>query len=255
MRIPRGIMRSVITTFQRVNVDTKGGRVQEPVLTDLKADVALLRLPAPGLRGTFAKAYHLLTLLASKIGWDELLKTRSQVFVMEEEYRLHKTHASVDLNGINDASSIAGLKSPPSTGRPEQSDIPTIRISTESARTPNGEISQSRFPNSVGEPSEENLETDTEHEHEQGSIRSSLDGDGSELEDRPTEAETVLEKPQIAHEKEDASGAGGVISGEGDEAVSAFSNKRLCERWLGESWLRNRHSSMCADLNSDNLFL
>ncbi|CAG8563613.1 9954_t:CDS:10 [Diversispora eburnea] len=54
------------------------------------ADVALLRLPAPSLRGTFAKAYSLLTRLVAKIGWDELLKCRSSVFVMEEEYRMQK---------------------------------------------------------------------------------------------------------------------------------------------------------------------
>ncbi len=55
-----------------------------------QADIALLRLPAPGLRGTFAKAYALLARLVSQIGWDELLKTRSAVFVMEEEYRAQK---------------------------------------------------------------------------------------------------------------------------------------------------------------------
>jgi hypothetical protein len=57
---------------------------------DIEADAALLRLPAPGLRGTFKKAYRLLTQIVAKIGWDELLKTRSTVFVMEEEYRQHK---------------------------------------------------------------------------------------------------------------------------------------------------------------------
>ena len=192
-----------------------------------QADVALLRLPAPGLRGTFAKAYHLLTLLASKIGWDELLKTRSQVFVMEEEYRLHKTHASVDFNasGIShghETSSTTGVKSPPDDDRrPETartvSDIPTIRISTESARTPNGDA-QSKFPVSDGPEVDEPQELETEAGQRGGE----------------QQAEPVLEKPQTAHEKEDGSGAAGVISGEGDEAVSAFSNKRLCERWLGE---------------------
>ena len=54
---------------------------------DQEADVALLRLPAPALRGTFAKAYAILVKLVDKIGWDELLRYRSQVFVMEEEYR------------------------------------------------------------------------------------------------------------------------------------------------------------------------
>lgn len=65
-------------------LDEDGGR-------DNEADVALLRLPAPALRGTFAKAYELLTRLVSCIGWDELLRCRSQVFVMEEEYRAQKT--------------------------------------------------------------------------------------------------------------------------------------------------------------------
>jgi cobalamin biosynthesis protein CobT len=55
-----------------------------------EADPNLSRLPAPALHGTFAKAYALLTRLASKIGWDDLLKCRSQVFVMEEEYRMQK---------------------------------------------------------------------------------------------------------------------------------------------------------------------
>jgi hypothetical protein len=48
-----------------------------------EADPNLSRLPAPALHGTFAKAYALLTRLASKIGWDDLLKCRSLFFVME----------------------------------------------------------------------------------------------------------------------------------------------------------------------------
>jgi len=31
----------------------------------------------------------------SNIGWDELLKTRSAVFVMEEEYRMQKSQANL----------------------------------------------------------------------------------------------------------------------------------------------------------------
>ncbi|KAK9719239.1 bud site selection protein, variant 2 [Basidiobolus ranarum] len=57
---------------------------------ELEVQSALVRLPAPSLRGTFAAAYNILTLLVSKIGWDELLRCRSTVFVMEEEYRLQK---------------------------------------------------------------------------------------------------------------------------------------------------------------------
>ncbi|ORY83686.1 Chs5p-Arf1p-binding proteins-domain-containing protein [Protomyces lactucae-debilis] len=69
------------------------------------ADQALLRLPAPALRGTFARAYELLTKLVTKVGWDALLKSRSQVFVMEEEYRSQKAPAagSVSVNGTTHA--------------------------------------------------------------------------------------------------------------------------------------------------------
>ncbi|KAG1725990.1 Chs5p-Arf1p-binding proteins-domain-containing protein [Suillus lakei] len=68
---------------------------------DDAADPALLRLPAPGLRGTWARAYSLLTRLVSDIGWDELLKTRSVVFVMEEEYRMQKAQADIQKVAIS----------------------------------------------------------------------------------------------------------------------------------------------------------
>ncbi|CCJ28504.1 unnamed protein product [Pneumocystis jirovecii] len=53
-------------------------------------DPVLLRLPSPSLRGTFSRAYDLLIKIVTKIGWDRLLKFRSLVFIMKEEYKLHK---------------------------------------------------------------------------------------------------------------------------------------------------------------------
>lgn len=50
----------------------------------------LERLPSLTLRGTFLKAYKILNSICNKIGWDELLRHRSLVFVMEEEYRIHR---------------------------------------------------------------------------------------------------------------------------------------------------------------------
>lgn len=50
----------------------------------------LRRLNAANYKGTFLKAYMLLTEVTKKIGWDQLLRIRSQVFVMEEEYRSEK---------------------------------------------------------------------------------------------------------------------------------------------------------------------
>lgn len=55
---------------------------------------SLRKLHAAGYQGTFLKAYNLLTKIAAVIGWDQLLKARSEVFVMEEEYRVERQHAS-----------------------------------------------------------------------------------------------------------------------------------------------------------------
>jgi hypothetical protein len=49
------------------------------------------RLASRTLRGTFSKAYDLLIILSNKLGWDELLKYRTKVFVMEEEYRIKRS--------------------------------------------------------------------------------------------------------------------------------------------------------------------
>lgn len=52
---------------------------------------SLLSLRAALYKGTFKHAYSILTEMTKKIGWDQLLKVRSNVFVMEEEYRTDKT--------------------------------------------------------------------------------------------------------------------------------------------------------------------
>lgn len=51
---------------------------------------SLLNLRASVYKGTFKQAYSILTEMTAKIGWDQLLKIRSNVFVMEEEYRSEK---------------------------------------------------------------------------------------------------------------------------------------------------------------------
>ncbi|SNX86468.1 related to BCH1 - Protein involved in transport at the trans-Golgi [Melanopsichium pennsylvanicum] len=100
----------------------ESGLVDEESARDNEADVALLRLPAPALRGTFAKAYALLGRLVSSIGWDELLRYRSNVFVMEEEYRAQKAAATQAEDGVaEDDASIRGVA---------PSDSPAIASST-----------------------------------------------------------------------------------------------------------------------------
>jgi hypothetical protein len=143
----------------------------------------------------------------SKIGWDELLKTRSSVFVMEEEYRAHKTNASIDVNGVAvDAASITGMRSPGA--------IPTIRISSESSRgKPNG--GHSTKPSSSTIPETHEAESDSKEE---------------------MEAVPELTKPELTQARADPDSSLHPKPDD-EELVSAFSNKRLCERWLDNLFL------------------
>ncbi|GJC92859.1 bud site selection protein [Colletotrichum higginsianum] len=59
-----------------------------------QVDASLLNLRAAVYKGTFKQAYGILTEMTSKIGWDQLLKIRSTVFVMEDEYRSEKHETS-----------------------------------------------------------------------------------------------------------------------------------------------------------------
>jgi Chs5-Arf1p-binding protein BUD7/BCH1 len=58
-----------------------------------QVDPSLLNLRAATYKGTFKQAYSILTEMTAKIGWDQLLKIRSTVFVMEDEYRVEKQEA------------------------------------------------------------------------------------------------------------------------------------------------------------------
>ncbi|KAH9959408.1 chaps-domain-containing protein [Russula dissimulans] len=190
---------------------------------DDEADPALQRLPAPGLRGTWARAYSLLTRLVSQIGWDELLKTRSYVFVMEEEYRMQKAQVDVAATSreavADDDASTKGVRAPPSvnlegspTSSPTESPIqphsvdaetmiPTIRISTESGREEKAAAAAkvNGRENANGETALEGLQ--------QPAQAAAGDGDGESKDATPH-------------------------NGSGAQESFSFSNKRLCERWL-----------------------
>lgn len=59
----------------------------EKELAAKPADPQLIRLHGMHLKGTFFKAYSILARMVGMIGWEELLRVRSEVFVMEEEYQ------------------------------------------------------------------------------------------------------------------------------------------------------------------------
>ena len=83
----------------------------------------LRKLHAAQYKGTFLKAYSLLTEITAKIGWDQLLRIRSQVFVMEEEYRSEKQTTTVRAPSPNrNASTTALAPSPNINGRGSHSE-------------------------------------------------------------------------------------------------------------------------------------
>ncbi|KAJ1823032.1 bud site selection protein [Coemansia sp. RSA 2598] len=69
----------------RASIDSDAPGYAEEMAQNESSDI--LRLSAPTLNGTFAHAYRFLASIFGVVGWDELLMLRSQVFVMEEEYR------------------------------------------------------------------------------------------------------------------------------------------------------------------------
>ena len=107
-------------------------RISLPVIPDMQLDEidesmngydtemvhpSLRKLSAAGYKGTFYKAYSLLTNITAKIGWDQLLKIRSQVFVMEEEYRSEKAQPAANhVDGRNSSTVAIHAPSPSQNG-------------------------------------------------------------------------------------------------------------------------------------------
>lgn len=117
---------------------------------------SLRKLHAAGYQGTFLKAYNLLTKIAAAIGWDQLLKVRSEVFVMEEEYRVERKHVPKPAETLDAETNGDGAEKDEEEGEEEEE---------------TGSVSG---PVSAQEPAEE-----------------SLSGNGEE-----TQPETSIERPE-----------------------------------------------------------
>jgi Chs5-Arf1p-binding protein BUD7/BCH1 len=209
---------------------------EQTQINNNEADPTLLRLPSPSLRGTFLKAYNLLTKLVSVIGWDELLKCRSHVFVMEEEYRMQKAQAEVDeidrgkvvdgkdFENGDDKASIRALKSSAEVndrssrvGDDNESEIPTIKISNDED-TPKEE-----GEDGVGKIQDESTSSKIDAEVPELVKPSATHHDSSEKED---------EKAIAEDEEVQGIGIAKKVNGKPANNDLSFSNKRLCERWL-----------------------
>lgn len=161
--------------------------------------VSLRKLQAATYQGTFLKAYGLLTQIAGAIGWDQLLKTRSQVFVMEEEYRTELRQSHNKAPNSRNASTTA---------------IPG---------TPNKAVADPSNPSSESASDQEQSSTS----NGQVKAETSVNGSGG---NGMLGADRSMEKPVPTMTAEE------VKAGDDHDSTTnnytQFKNKRLCERWF-----------------------
>ena len=163
--------------------------------------ISLRKLQAAAYQGTFLKAYSLLTEVAASIGWDQLLKIRSHVFVMEEEYRSERQSSfTPKIPSSKNASTVA------LSGTPNGQEGP-----------PNG-IPEIREPDPDANSDDE--ETLAESSKANGSAgHGAMNPEGSMEKPEPTVASAEVK-------------SGGEESDPSRQDYAHFQNKRLCERWL-----------------------
>ncbi|KAM7195778.1 Bud site selection protein 7 [Naviculisporaceae sp. PSN 640] len=162
-----------------------------------QVDPSLLNLRASAYRGTFKQAYSILTEMTAKIGWDQLLKIRSNVFVMEDEYRTEKQDTTQATFPARRNASTDAIR-----GTPEH--------------TANGDASGEDGESEDGDDTAERLQTDPDSE----STAPTLTPNGK-AED--------LERPSSAVDPEEAKKGDNETD---EDHFSRLNNKRLCERWL-----------------------
>jgi hypothetical protein len=232
-------------TPARTHLPVKQFIIDSEILDDERdnnneADIALLRLPAPSLRGTFAKAYTLLAKLVSLIGWDELLKCRSVVFVMEEvrqlcsqcraalmsraqEYRLNKQHGE-----SSPTTPLTTVNGHPLPANGDAAEAERDAVVESKATHPNGDAPPADDASTRGMvPPGSPIPT----------IKISTESDG----ERERLSHAGVLPPSIAKPEPSSEGPTAAPSGAEADTVEkhaqppaslVFSNKRLCERWL-----------------------
>ncbi len=148
----------------------------------------LRKLHAAGYKGTFLKAYSLLTEITAKIGWDQLLRIRSQVFVMEEEYRSEKQTGGAQQSNVSRTASNTALRGTPSP-RPNgaENDEESGNVETDEASTTNAGPSsletaaQSSAEATInGEPEDSSVVADRSIEKPEHTVTSEVVKSGNE---------------------------------------------------------------------------
>ncbi|OAA65600.1 clathrin-coated vesicle protein [Niveomyces insectorum RCEF 264] len=204
-----------------------------------QVDPSLLNLRGAAYRGTFKHAYDLLTEMTAKIGWDQLLKIRSNVFVMEDEYRTDRKEGSVasypaanNKAGPDDATSNAVAESRNNRTKNKNASTDALRGASPVPQT-NGDHADSGKDESDDDGSGGEGDDGEKEASKDESGDASEDDEESRIEEPGAAADNNghgVEKPTTAAEAGEKGDDHGVAPDA--EHLSRLNNKRLCERWL-----------------------
>ncbi|KAL5604009.1 uncharacterized protein BROUX77_004195 [Berkeleyomyces rouxiae] len=182
-------------------------------------DPSLLNLRAATYKGTFKEAYKILTEMTAQIGWDQLLKIRSTVFVMEEEYRTEKKETTTPSQPQTRNASTDGVRG----SKDSQANSDAESSIDETIERPDNEV----VDDSVVEGSLDEEPTGQDQVDPDSKTDNSPDANSSGHDETKTNGvSNDVEKPTIA------------INAIMDEPksssnhLSKLNTKRLCERWL-----------------------
>eukprot|EP01135_Chromosphaera_perkinsii_P000264 Nk52_evm33s62 gene=Nk52_evmTU33s62 len=193
------------------------------VLEEEEGDEGLLALPGQNLKGTFADAYAIIAHINRDVGWDQLLASRSTVFVMEEEFT------------VAVANSREGLNSTSEKGRSSDG----------------GKLEDHNAMMKSAEKAAEKIRDSYDHNYENGDVNRSVEEysqstNGNESSPKAESKEqkklsgNFNERTKALNTLENDSRAESSTSlgGSGENVInsimkkSASQGKRLCERWL-----------------------
>jgi len=178
-------------------------------------------LSAAGYKGTFAKAYSLLTDITAKIGWDQILKTRSLVFVMEDEYRSEKTQILTPTPTIRSSSTTAVHQASPKINGTSQSEVDEEKAEEEKADEERAD--EENDDDDVSPTTAEAPYQQVNGDSNSAPVTSDLDSGISSA---------SLERPEHTVASEEVKSGSDEIRDPSHASFVQFQHKRLCERWL-----------------------
>ncbi|ORZ36191.1 Chs5p-Arf1p-binding proteins-domain-containing protein [Catenaria anguillulae PL171] len=184
----------------------------------------LTPLRAEGLRGTFRRAYTLLAAMVDKAGWEELLGHRAAVFVMEDEYRQVKEEELMPVANehVGDVTTPVGDEN--GSKHPSTAAAAAAAGATPTSPTTN-EVSVDPVANqAAAEPLEADQPPQTPPE-----------GTNAAAAERERAARAELWRN--LHANRQSQQAGNASAHGSNKLLTAFSHKRLCERWLDDLFL------------------